>query len=218
MSLTLLDIIAAGIILISAVLAMVRGFVREVLSIASWLIAAVAAYYLYVPLRDVIQPYIDNETLATIIAVAVVFIVVLVIVTYITMKIADLVVDSRIGSLDRIFGFIFGAVRGLLLVVVAFSFFVWLVENQPDWMTEAQTYPILVDLSEQLAALLPADIEAQIVARLHGEALPDTTPAPASGAAADATSAVGTLDDEGLQRAINATTPANPEPAPAPGP
>ena len=129
MSVTLLDVVAIGIILISAVLAMVRGFVREVLSIASWLIAAVAAYYLYAPLQDVIQPYVDNETLATIIAVVVVFIVVLVIVTYITMKIADLVVDSRIGSMDRMFGFLFGAARGLLVVVVAFAGFIWLVED-----------------------------------------------------------------------------------------
>ena len=184
MSITLLDVIAIAIILVSAVLAMVRGFVREVLSIASWLIAAVAAYYLYVPLRDVIQPYVDNETLATIIAVAVVFIVILVVVTYITMKIADLVVDSRIGSLDRIFGFLFGAARGLLVVVVAFSAFVWLVENQPDWVTNAETYSVLSNLSEQLATVLPDDIEADLVARLHGEPLPDATPA--SGASATA--------------------------------
>ncbi len=224
MSITLLDVIAIAIILISAVLAMVRGFVREVLSIASWLIAAVAAYYLYTPLRDVIQPYVDNETLATIIAVAVVFIVVLVVVTYITMKIADLVVDSRIGSLDRIFGFLFGAARGLLLVVVAFSAFVWLVENQPDWVTNAQTYSVLSSLSEQLATVLPDDIEADLVARLHGEPLPDATPAggasPGADAAADSTAA-GNLDTDRVEQLINANaTPAaeSATPAPAPGP
>ncbi len=171
MSLTLFDIIVIAVILVSAILAMVRGFVREILSVASWLIAAVAAFYLYESLRGAIQPYIENETLATIVSVAVIFIVVLVVASYITMKIADFVIDSRIGSLDRMLGFVFGAARGLLLVVVAFAFFVWLVEEQPDWITNAEARPILVDLSVQLAGVLPDDIEAELLARLRGEDL-----------------------------------------------
>jgi membrane protein required for colicin V production len=233
MSITLLDVIVIGIILISAILAMVRGFVREVLSIASWLIAAVAAYYLYMPLRDAIQPYVDNETLATIIAVAVIFIVILVVVTYITMKIADLVVDSRVGSLDRVFGFVFGAARGLLLVVVAFGFFVWLIEDQPSWISDAETYPTLVNLSEQLAKVLPDDIEAELVARLHGEPSPTNatqstsgvsgaaspgaaSAAGASAAAGDSTAAANP-DRDRLEQLIIANTPAEGGAAPAEG-
>ena len=169
MSLTLFDIVAIAIILVSAVLAMVRGFVREVLSVASWALAAIAAIYLHEALRDVIQPYIENETLALIISIAVIFIVVLVVVSYITIKIADFVIDSRIGGFDRFFGFIFGAVRGLLLIVVAFAFFVWLVEDQPEWIANAETRPLLVNLSERLVVVLPDDVEAELLAKLRGE-------------------------------------------------
>ena len=165
MSLTPFDFVVVAVILISAILAMVRGFVREVLSIASWLIAAVAAYYLYEPFRGVIEPYIENEQLATIVSVAVIFIIVLVIATYVTMKVADIVIDSRVGSIDRIFGFAFGAIRGVLLVVVAFALFVWLVDDQPAWIAEAEAQPMLVDLSERLIAVLPDDIEAELLAR-----------------------------------------------------
>lgn len=172
MSLTLLDIIVIAIVLISAVLAMVRGFVREILSVASWLMAALAAIYLHEPLRNVINPYIENDNLALIVSVAVIFIVVLVVVSYITIRIADFVIDSRIGGFDRLFGFLFGLARGLLLVVVAFAFFVWLVEDQPDWIAEAETKPFLSNLAEQLAAVLPDDIEGDLVARLRGESAP----------------------------------------------
>ncbi len=176
MSLTPFDFAVIAVVLISAILAMVRGFVREVLSIASWLVAAVAAYYLYEPLRGLIQPYIESEQLATIVSVAVIFIVVLVIATYVTVKVADVVIDSRVGSIDRIFGFAFGAVRGALLVVVAYALFVWLVEDQPAWIAEAESQPLLVDLSERLIAVLPDDIEAELQARLRGEEVPDPTP------------------------------------------
>ena len=199
MSLTLFDIIVIAVVLISAILAMVRGFVREVLSIASWLIAAVAAYYLYEPLRNVVQPYIESEQLATIVSVAVIFIIVLVVATYVTMKVADIVIDSRVGSIDRIFGFAFGAIRGALLVVVAFTLFVWLVEEQPAWIAEAQTQTLLVDLGERLITVLPDDIEAELKARLGGNDVPETAAtdgaAPAQGA--------GDLDGDRIQQIIN---------------
>ena len=67
MPLTVLDVIVIVVVLISAVLAMVRGFVREVLSVASWVAAAAAAYFLYKPVLPLVQPYIDSNTVATIV-------------------------------------------------------------------------------------------------------------------------------------------------------
>lgn len=203
MSLTLFDIAVIVIVLISAVLAMVRGFVREILSVASWLLAAIAAIYLHEPLRNLIEPYIENETLALIVSVAVIFIVVLVVVSYITIRIADYVIDSRIGGFDRLFGFLFGLARGLLLVVVAFAFFVWLVDDQPEWIANAETRPLLTDLSEQLAAVLPDDIEADLLARLRGEEPePQTLDAPAEGQIQDE-APLGEADRDGLEQLIN---------------
>lgn len=211
MSLTPFDFVVVAVILISAILAMVRGFVREVLSIASWLIAAVAAYYLYEPFRGVIEPYIENEQLATIVSVAVIFIIVLVITTYVTMKVADVVIDSRVGSIDRIFGFAFGAIRGVLLVVVAFALFVWLVDDQPAWIADAEAQPMLVDLSERLIAVLPDDIEAELQARLRGEEVPEPQePVGAEPAAGEA----GNLDDDRIEQIINGNGAGGLPPAP----
>ncbi|MGV8840910.1 MAG: CvpA family protein [Bauldia sp.] len=166
MSLTLFDAIVVVVVLISALLAMVRGFVREVLSITSWVIAGVAAYFLHAPLLDLIYPSpIADQTIATIVAVAVVFVIVLIIATYVTVKVADFVIDSRIGAVDRLMGFVFGALRGLLLVVIAFVFFTWLVpaSQQPLWIANAQTHPMLESLGESLITILPEDIEEALM-------------------------------------------------------
>ena len=175
MPITLLDGILLGITLVSAVLAMVRGFSREVLSVVSWAAAAAAAYLFYKPVIPFLTPYISNDTIAQIAAAGLVFVVTLIVVSIITMKIADFIIDSRIGALDRTLGFLFGAARGILLVVVAMLFFNWLVpENQPAWVGQAKSKPMIDQLGAKLIGLLPEDPESTILKRLK----PGTTTAP----------------------------------------
>lgn len=177
---TILDVIVIVVVLISAVLAMVRGFVREALSIASWVAAAAAAYFLYRPVVPLIAPYVASTTVQAIAAAGVVFVVALVVATYITTKIADFVVDSRIGAVDRAFGFLFGAARGILLLVVALLFFNWLVNPSPPWVAQAQSRPVLEDLGARLMAALPQDLENTIMQRIRGGNGEDSAGGPSS--------------------------------------
>jgi membrane protein required for colicin V production len=207
MSLTILDVIVIVVVVISAVLAMVRGFVREVLSIASWAAAAIVAYLLYKPLIPVVQPYLPSATAQAIAAAAAVFFVALIVATFITTKIADFVIDSRVGAFDRALGFLFGAARGVLLLVIALLFFDWLVQPSPAWVANAQSRPMLEDLGARLMAALPADIEESIMNRLRGtgdEAAPrDEAAPPDTGAALDP--AYGGQTRQGLDRLIDNT-------------
>ncbi len=155
---------------------MVRGFVREVLSVGSWVAAAGAAYLFHEPVVPLVKPYIASDTVATIIAAAVVFFIALIVASYATMKISDLVIDSRMGTFDRILGFGFGAARGLVLLVVALLFFSWLVPTPPAWVSEARTKPMLDNVGQRLMAALPKDIESTILNRFRrGE---DAEPVP----------------------------------------
>jgi membrane protein required for colicin V production len=179
MPITLLDGILVGFTLVSAMLAMVRGFSREVLSIASWIAAAVAAYLFYPAVLPYVQPYIDNEKLAMGAAAAVVFIVALIVVTVITMKIADFIIDSRVGALDRTLGFLYGAARGILVVSVGLLFFNWLVgANPPAWIAEAKSKPLLESIGAKLESMLPDDPENSILKRLQPDQAPETGAAP----------------------------------------
>jgi membrane protein required for colicin V production len=174
MPITLLDGVLVGFTLVSAMLAMVRGFSREVLSIASWIAAAAAAFFFYKPVLPFVRPYIDNSQLAIAAAAGAVFVVALIVVSLITMKIADLIIDSRIGALDRTLGFLYGAARGVLVVAVALLFFDWLVGTQrPAWITDAKSRPMLERIGDWLEGMLPADPENSILKKIiPGEGAP----------------------------------------------
>ncbi|WP_439575366.1 CvpA family protein [Phreatobacter sp.] len=187
MPVTYLDIGLAAIMLISALLAMVRGFVREVLSIASWALAAFATWYAYPRLLPIAQQHIPNELLSKAAVIAGVFLVVLVVVSLITIRISDAILDSKIGVLDRSLGFLFGLARGLVIVVVAYAFFVWLVPDatRPNWVKEAKSLAVLERTKDWLIAQLPQDIEGSDILRRLGRGTAPATPgAPATGAPA----------------------------------
>jgi membrane protein required for colicin V production len=185
-----LDLGVIAIVLISAVLAMVRGFTREVLAIASWGAAAVAAIYFHPLVLPFVKPYISKDTIALAAAAAIVFFATLIIVSIITVKISDAILDSKVGPLDRSLGFVFGALRGLLLCVIAFAFFNWLVpeKTQPVWVKDAKLKPLLQSTGEELMAMLPDDPEGLLnklkkAKPASDEPAPDSDTSPAPGAA-----------------------------------
>lgn len=169
MPLTLLDIGLLAVMLISGILAMVRGFMREVLSIASWLIAAGVTLYGYARAEVYVREYVSNDLLAKGIAIGGLFLITLLVVSLITVKISDLVLDSRVGALDRSLGFLFGLARGLVIMVVAFLFFAWLVpaKSMPDWVTNARSRVVLQATGDWLLSVLPDDPETAILKRLR---------------------------------------------------
>jgi membrane protein required for colicin V production len=161
MPITLLDMILLAVMLVSALLAMVRGFMREILSIASWAAAAVVTIYTYPRLKPVVQQYFTNDIVASAATIGVAFLGTLLVVSIVTIKISDTVLDSRVGALDRTLGFLFGLGRGLIIVVVAFMFLDWLVpaKSQPKWATDAKSRFVLQGTGEWLVSMSP-DLEA----------------------------------------------------------
>src|SRR3954470_20561887 len=188
MPITILDLVLLAVMLISGLLAMVRGFMREILSIAAWGAAALVTLYAFGRLLPTAKTYVQNDTIAAVVVVAGVFVGTLIVVSIITVRISDMILDSRIGALDRTLGFLFGLARGLLIVVVAFLFFSWLVpeKQRPDWVTLAKSLTMLKSTGDWLMALLPDDPENTILKKFKknkpDEEQTDTEPA-APGAA-----------------------------------
>jgi membrane protein required for colicin V production len=179
MPFTLLDGILLVVVLISAVLAMIRGFTREVFSIASWVAAAAAAYLLWSRALPYVQHYVNDRNLALGITVAGIFFVTLLVVSLITMRISDFVLDSRAGPVDRVLGFAFGAARGLILVIIAVLFINFFIapDKQPEWIAMAKSKPWLDSLGQNLMNRLPEDPEAEIMQKLRGDKGQATAPA-----------------------------------------
>jgi membrane protein required for colicin V production len=185
-----LDLGLIAVVLISAFLAMLRGLTREVLAIGSWGAAAVAAFYFHPLVVPYIKTYIKadlNENITRATAAAAVFLVTLIAVSLITIKLSDAILDSKVGALDRSLGFLFGAVRGLLLCVIAFVFFNWLVpaQTQPGWVKTARVRSLLQATGDRLMAILPDDPEGLLnklkkpkSAGASEETVPDTDQEP----------------------------------------
>jgi membrane protein required for colicin V production len=162
---------------------MVRGFMREVLSIASWGAAALLTLYTYPKLKPIVLQYFSNDIVASAVTVGAVFLGTLLVVSIITIKISDMILDSRVGALDRTLGFLFGLARGLVIVVVAFLFFNWLVpdRSQPEWVKNAKSLVVLKRTGDTLMSMLPEDPENTILKRLkrpkpEDQDQPDTPP------------------------------------------
>jgi len=140
---TYIDAGVALILVISALLAYSRGFVREAMAIAGWIGATIVAFIF----ADVAQPLIvqipgvggfigDSCELSIIAAFAAVFAVALVVASIFTPLFSSLVQRSRLGGLDQGLGFLFGVFRGILLVAVAFFVYETILSTQNIVMIE----------------------------------------------------------------------------------
>jgi membrane protein required for colicin V production len=160
-AITLLDIILLAVMLISGATAMIRGFMRDPV-IGAWGVAAVVTLYSYSRILPIAKQYFNSDAVAAGISAGGVFLGTLLIVSIITARISDMVLDSRVGALDRTLGFLFGLGRGLIIVVVAFLFFAWLVpdRSQPDWVRGAKSKVVLQNTGQWLMSMLPDDPEA----------------------------------------------------------
>jgi membrane protein required for colicin V production len=169
MPITLLDILLLVVMLISGLLAMIRGFMREILSIGAWIVAALVTLYAYSRALPIAKGYFSSDTVAAAVTIAAIFLLTLLIVSVITVRVSDMILDSRVGALDRTLGFLFGLGRGLIIVVVAFLFFAWLVpdRSQPEWVRGAKSKVVLQSTGQWLISMLPDDPEKTILQKLR---------------------------------------------------
>jgi membrane protein required for colicin V production len=168
---TLIDAVVAGIILLSAVLAYSRGLVREVLAIAGWVVAAVLAFVFAAEAEPLIKelPVIgdflrDSCELARIGAFAVVFALGLVVMALFTPLFASVVQRSALGGVDQALGFLFGALRGVVLVAVAFVVYDRAVAaNSVPMVDDSRSAKVFAAFQESLERSIPEDAPGWIV-------------------------------------------------------
>ena len=159
--LTYLDVGLLAIAFISGLLAMYRGFSREVLSILSWIVAVAAlgyfVFYHKPAAEQLAQQFHVPTIVAQVVTGAIIFLVVLIIVHLITARISDSILDSRVGMIDRILGLGFGVVRGFLVVMIVFMFYEEFFpdqKNQYAWVRESKTAPMLRQVGRPFKGIL----------------------------------------------------------------
>lgn len=141
--LTLVDLALIAVVLISAILAFGRGFVHEALAIAGWIGAAVAVIFGLPVVRPYARDFIQPPLLADFAAGMTIFIFAMIVLSIFTRAISSRVQGSRLGPIDRSLGFVFGALRGAVLICLAYLPVQWLMapDEQPAWLRAARLMP-----------------------------------------------------------------------------
>lgn len=161
--LTPFDVGVGLLVFISAILATARGLTREVLSLATWAGSALFAVWMWQAHPEIARDMITEQIVADVATVVVSFIVALIILHLLTMRIADFVVDSKIGPLDRTLGFVFGGVRGVIIAVVIVIFGQWLNWfGFSNYVDNSRSIPALSSFGDSLITALPDDLEQQV--------------------------------------------------------
>lgn len=155
----ILDVVAVGILLVSAIAAYTRGFVKETLSLLSWVGAAFVTWYFYEPVRAWAREIIPIELFADVGAGLVLFLGTLFLLSIVTGRLASAVGNSQHGALDRSVGFLFGLARGAFLLCFAYIVVSWIVppSEHPGWLTEARSTPLIREGAIEIEKAMPAE-------------------------------------------------------------
>ena len=157
---TVFDIIVLLIVGAAAIGGFMRGFVQEVLSLVGWALAVFAIRFLHTDLTAVLYGYIGTPSTAAVLAF-----VLLLLIPYAAMKLIASMAgrstrNSVLGPIDRVLGFGFGGVKGVIIVVMAFSVLVlgydtvWGPAGRPTWMTTARTYSFVNAAADAMVDLI----------------------------------------------------------------
>jgi membrane protein required for colicin V production len=157
---TAFDIMVLLIVGVAAVGGFMRGFVQEVLSLVGWVLAIFAIRFLHTDLAAFLHGYIGTPSGAAVLAFAL-----LLLIPYATMKLIARTAgrstrNSVLGPIDRVLGFGFGGVKGVIIVVMAFSVLVlgydtvWGPSGRPTWMTTARTYTFVNAAADAMVDLI----------------------------------------------------------------
>ena len=153
MSFNWVDLVILGIVVISSLISLSRGFVKEALSLVIWIFAGVVAWMFGGSLAHHLQAYIDIPSVRTIAACALLFVVTLLVGGLINFLLAQLIRATGLTGTDRLLGMVFGAARGLFLVVILVGLLSLAPVEQDTWWQQSTLVPhflLIADWSKNL--------------------------------------------------------------------
>ncbi|PCJ61552.1 MAG: hypothetical protein COA65_00925 [Rhodospirillaceae bacterium] len=164
------DLLILGVVLLSTLFALSRGFVRELLSLAAWAGATFVTIYGFSTARPFAYEILAIPILADIILAVVLFIASLLTFSLIGRAIAARVKESKLKPLDRGLGLFFGLIRGGLLVSLFYLMFAWMMpsRDQPGWAQDSKLMPLVALGASLLSELVPDDEEKERIEVLRG--------------------------------------------------
>jgi membrane protein required for colicin V production len=154
------DIAILILVGLGAITGFMRGLVQEVFALAAWVLALVAIRNLHTPLSALLVDVVETESGAAVLAFALLLLIPYAIVKLLSNRLGEASRNSVLGPIDRVLGFGFGAIKGVIIAVLAFSVLalgtdtIWGAGGRPTWITQARAYPFVNAASEELVKLI----------------------------------------------------------------
>lgn len=159
---TIFDYSVLAILVVSILLSMVRGVVRELLSLAGWVVAFMVANSFAAVLAPMLPSDIVGQSLRTLLAFAALFLSALLAMALITMLISALVKTVGLGFADRFFGSLFGFIRGFMVVLlIVLAAGLTALPQEPFWRKALLSKP-LEKVAMMVTPWLPQELSKRI--------------------------------------------------------
>jgi membrane protein required for colicin V production len=157
MGFTAIDILVLLAVGGGAIVGFTRGFVKEVLALAAWIVAIGAVKALHGTISALLKEPVGTDSGAAVLAFALIFGVVFLVIRTAGNALSKSARASMLGPFDRVLGVAFGALKGLIIATVVFLFFMLIFDtiyggksDRPNWITDSRTYPLLRASSEAM--------------------------------------------------------------------
>lgn len=158
---TAFDIVVLFLIGSGAIFGFLRGFTQEVLTLLAWVLVVMAIKFLHAPATEWLYAPVGTEAGAAVLAFLAIALVTYALGRWIAAKIGAKSRKSVLGPFDRVLGFGFGALKGLIGATLLFLLLVMLFElayggaaKRPEWMTDSRTYPLLNASGDALSGFI----------------------------------------------------------------
>lgn len=152
------DLIIIAIIIISALISLVRGFVKESLSLASWILAGFIALRYFTPLADLLEPYIESPTIRTGSGFAILFVCSLIVGAIINFMASQLVTKTGLTGTDKSLGVVFGGARGVLIVTMLVLLAGLTPMPTEPWWNDSSMIEYFSGMANWIKDILPQDV------------------------------------------------------------
>ena len=152
-----LDVVFLVIVAISILVSVARGFVKEVLSILGWILAGVAVYYLLPVVEPITKKYIESELLVAIVNSMGILLLFCILWILLTDKLSFQIRNSKFSAVDRIFGILFGFLRGIVVVLLVQIMITSLIPEEAEQgiFAESKYFKLAEESSKPIKDMIP---------------------------------------------------------------
>jgi len=157
-----IDLAIIGIIVLSALISLIRGFVKESISLVTWVVAGLLALRYYGPMADLLEPFINSVTLRQWVGGGILFLATLVVGAIVNFIVSQLVSKTGLSGTDKALGVVFGGARGVLIVTMVVLLASLTPMPEASWWQDSVMIEFFQQLAQWLKGVIPADAVGEI--------------------------------------------------------